>query len=119
MSLASMLTETFSIYRSTYASDAVAAAVRSDAALTTGIPCRDQTLGAGEQVMNAAHGIPIDHQIFTLYSGVQHDDVLVISGLLDGETVTATVRVKGYPIRRRAIGGMSGFYVFNAEEVGL
>jgi hypothetical protein len=119
MSLASMVTERMAIYRSTYAADAVAAAVRSDAALTSDIPCRDQTLGASEQVMNAAAGVPIDHQIFTLYQGVQHDDILVITGLIGGVSVSATVRVKGYPVRRRAIGNMTGFFVFNAEEVGL
>ena len=116
--LQSLYTERMAVYRGVFSSDLSAGMVRADALLTSDVPCRDQTAGANEQVMNAALGVPIDHTIFTDYE-LRHDDVLVVTGEVAGTATSVTMRVQGSPIRRNAIGGMAGFFVANCQEIKL
>lgn len=121
MSFDSMLTEVMTVYRPSWSTGENAGMIRDGTLppVATGIPCRDMTTSASDQLLNRALGVAIDHRIITNYGGLQHDDLIVVTGESAGEAGSVTMRVKGTPTRRRAIGSMPGFFCADAEEITL
>lgn len=121
VSFDAMLTETMDVYRPSWSTGENAGMIRDGSlpAIAEGVPCRDMTSSATDQLLNRALGVTIDHRIITNYGGLLHDDLIVVTGTSAGETTEVVMRIKGTPTRRRAIGGMPGFFCADAEEITL
>jgi hypothetical protein len=108
MSLDALFTETMDVYGKADGRSESGGLTRTAALREAGVACRVQDASASQKMAAASLQIEVSHQIFTAYSSVTNGDTVVVGGV--------TYRVQGVQ-RRRAIGGMDGFYVVTALEI--